>query len=137
MSTSTSGSGSVVATLRKLIIDGHYPAGTRLAEIPVANALGVSRTPVRLALYKLLLQGGRVDFTDIALGTSLSVQDLLLSVPFISTLSDKKEVRVEPRLAFTLDCSRLESAVHMTPSVHRRQARATCWCTLPWRTARL
>lgn len=57
MSTSTSGSGSVVATLRKLIIDGHYPAGTRLAEIPVANALGVSRTPVRLAFRTLQQEG--------------------------------------------------------------------------------
>jgi len=57
VSTSTSGSGSVVATLRKLIIDGHYPAGTRLAEIPVANALGVSRTPVRLAFRTLQQEG--------------------------------------------------------------------------------
>ena len=44
---------SVVAALRKLIIDGHYPAGARLAEIPVSEALGVSRTPVRLAFRTL------------------------------------------------------------------------------------
>ncbi|HET9643627.1 MAG TPA: GntR family transcriptional regulator [Burkholderiaceae bacterium] len=49
--------GSVVATLRKLIIEGHYPAGTRLAEIPVATALGVSRTPVRLAFRTLQQEG--------------------------------------------------------------------------------
>jgi GntR family transcriptional regulator, vanillate catabolism transcriptional regulator len=49
--------GSVVATLRRLIIDGHYPAGTRLAEIPVAEALGVSRTPVRLAMRTLQQEG--------------------------------------------------------------------------------
>ena len=52
-----SDSGSVVATLRRLIIDGHYPAGTRLAEIPVAEALGVSRTPVRLAMRTLQQEG--------------------------------------------------------------------------------
>ena len=40
-------SGSVVATLRKLIIEGHYPAGTRLAEIPVATALGIKPKTVR------------------------------------------------------------------------------------------
>ncbi|MBT9594795.1 MAG: GntR family transcriptional regulator [Vitreoscilla sp.] len=57
MDASSSGSGSVVATLRKLIIDGHYPAGTRLAEIPVATALGVSRTPVRLAFRTLQQEG--------------------------------------------------------------------------------
>jgi GntR family transcriptional regulator of vanillate catabolism len=49
--------GSVVATLRKLIIEGRYPAGTRLAEIPVATALGVSRTPVRLAFRTLQQEG--------------------------------------------------------------------------------
>jgi GntR family transcriptional regulator of vanillate catabolism len=50
-------SGSVVATLRQLIMGGHYPAGTRLAEIPVATALGVSRTPVRLAFRSLQQEG--------------------------------------------------------------------------------
>ena len=48
---------SVVATLRKLIIEGRYPAGERLAEIPVALALGVSRTPVRLAFRTLEQEG--------------------------------------------------------------------------------
>ncbi|MDB5999575.1 MAG: GntR family transcriptional regulator [Rhizobacter sp.] len=48
---------SVVATLRKLIIEGRYASGTRLAEIPVANELGVSRTPVRLAFRTLEQEG--------------------------------------------------------------------------------
>ena len=48
---------SVVATLRQLIVEGRYPAGTRLAEIPVAAALGVSRTPVRLAFRTLEQEG--------------------------------------------------------------------------------
>jgi GntR family transcriptional regulator of vanillate catabolism len=47
----------VVATLRQLIIEGRYPPGTRLAEIPVADALGVSRTPVRLAFRTLAQEG--------------------------------------------------------------------------------
>jgi GntR family transcriptional regulator, vanillate catabolism transcriptional regulator len=54
---SSQGSASVVASLRKLIVDGHYPPGERLAEIPVAEALGVSRTPVRLALRTLEQEG--------------------------------------------------------------------------------
>jgi len=57
MQPSTADSGSVVATLRKLIIEGHYAAGTRLVEIPVAEALGVSRTPVRLAFRSLQQEG--------------------------------------------------------------------------------
>ncbi len=74
-----------------------------------------SAEPARLALYNLRLQGGRVDFTDNAVGKTHSVQDLLLSVPFISTLADTKEVRVEPRLAFTLEGSRFDSSAQSTP----------------------
>ncbi len=83
-----------------------------------------STEPARLALYNLLLQGGRVDFTDNAVGKTHSVQDLLLSVPFISTLSDKKEVRVEPRLAFTLEGSRFNSSAQSTPFAQTRHADA-------------
>lgn len=83
-----------------------------------------STEPARLALYNLLLQGGRVDFTDNAVGKTHSVQDLLLSVPFISTLSDKKEVRVEPRLAFTLEGSRFDSSAQGTPFAQTRHADA-------------
>lgn len=83
-----------------------------------------STEPARLALYNLLLQGGRVDFTDNAVGKTHSVQDLLLSVPFISTLSDKKDVRVEPRLAFTLEGSRFDSSAQSTPFAQTRHADA-------------
>lgn len=50
-------SASVVAALRQLIVGGRYPPGTRLAEIPVAEGLGVSRTPVRLAFRTLEQEG--------------------------------------------------------------------------------
>jgi GntR family transcriptional regulator of vanillate catabolism len=50
-------SSSVVATLRKLIIEGRFAPGTRLAEIGVAEQLGVSRTPVRLAFRSLEREG--------------------------------------------------------------------------------
>jgi len=50
-------SGSVIATLRQRIVSGRLPAGERLAEIPVAASLGVSRTPVRLAFRALEQEG--------------------------------------------------------------------------------
>lgn len=50
-------SGSVIASLRKLISDGQYAPGTRLAETSVAEQLGVSRTPVRLAFRTLEQEG--------------------------------------------------------------------------------
>ena len=54
---STPDPGSVVATLRQLIVSGRLAAGERLAEIPVAQSLGVSRTPVRLAFRALEQEG--------------------------------------------------------------------------------
>ncbi len=51
------GSGSLIASLRKRISDGHYPAGSRLAEVAVAQSLGVSRTPVRIAFRTLAQEG--------------------------------------------------------------------------------
>lgn len=52
-----SASVGVVAMLRKRIVDGHYPPQTRLAETAVAQDLGVSRTPVRMAFRTLAQEG--------------------------------------------------------------------------------
>ncbi len=55
--TSESNAASVTATLRQRILCGDFRPGERLAEIPVAQALGVSRTPVRLAIRTLAEEG--------------------------------------------------------------------------------
>lgn len=47
----------VLIELRKMIISGEIPGGARMAEIPTAEMLGVSRQPVRMA-FKLLEQEG-------------------------------------------------------------------------------
>jgi GntR family transcriptional regulator, vanillate catabolism transcriptional regulator len=47
----------VIARLRRLILSGQYPPGHRLGEEAVAEALGVSRTPVRLAFRTLEQEG--------------------------------------------------------------------------------
>ncbi|MDH4568251.1 GntR family transcriptional regulator [Pseudomonas sp. BN414] len=47
----------VLVTLRKMIASGELAAGERLAEIPTAEALGVSRTPVRIAFRTLEQEG--------------------------------------------------------------------------------
>lgn len=48
---------AVLATLRQGIAEGRFAPGSRLAEVPVAQALGVSRTPVRLAFRTLEQEG--------------------------------------------------------------------------------
>lgn len=47
----------VLIELRKMIISGEIPGGARLAEIPTAELLGVSRQPIRMA-FRLLEQEG-------------------------------------------------------------------------------
>ncbi len=48
---------NVVTTLRKLIMEGELTPGEKLAEIPISERLGVSRTPVRLAFRTLEQEG--------------------------------------------------------------------------------
>ncbi len=48
---------SVLLQLREMIMRGEFPVGSRLMEIPIAQRLNVSRTPVRLALQALAQEG--------------------------------------------------------------------------------
>ena len=47
----------VLSTLRQMILSGELSAGERLAEIPTAEHLGVSRMPVRMAFRTLEQEG--------------------------------------------------------------------------------
>lgn len=47
----------VIASLRKMIVTGELETGERIAEIPTAAVLGVSRMPVRTALRTLEHEG--------------------------------------------------------------------------------
>ncbi|MET9831570.1 GntR family transcriptional regulator [Streptomyces sp. NPDC006385] len=49
--------GRVIAEMRRRIISGELPAGGSLSEIALAEAFGVSRTPVREALKQLQTEG--------------------------------------------------------------------------------
>lgn len=44
-------------TLRRNILDGHLAAGTRLTEQSLAKQLGISRTPIREAIGRLVTEG--------------------------------------------------------------------------------
>lgn len=47
----------VISTLRQMIVSGELVAGSRIAEIPTAERLGVSRTPIRIAFGALEQEG--------------------------------------------------------------------------------
>ncbi|BEU98049.1 DUF748 domain-containing protein [Acidovorax sp. DW039] len=98
--------------------DGSYDVDDVLAKLRSPSATPdseASTDPVRLALFNLALRGGSVDFDDRRVGAKHTVRDVTLTIPFISTLQDRKDIRVEPRLAFVLDGSHFDSAAQSTP----------------------
>jgi GntR family transcriptional regulator, vanillate catabolism transcriptional regulator len=57
LSTSDSHIGRTVVRLREMILKGDFQAGERISELPLVAMLGVSRTPIRLALERLAHEG--------------------------------------------------------------------------------
>jgi len=57
MSNEFSHSGRTVLQLRELLLRGEFRPGERLSELPLVARLGVSRTPIRLALERLSHEG--------------------------------------------------------------------------------
>lgn len=50
-------SDSAAETLREMIVDGRLEAGSRINEVHLSAALGISRTPLREALVRLAAEG--------------------------------------------------------------------------------
>ena len=71
--------------------------------------------PLHFALFNVSLSGGALDFEDRAVNKTHVVRDLSLSVPFLSNLESRRQVKVEPRLAFVFNGSRFDSAAQATP----------------------
>lgn len=55
--TTLKGSERAYETLRQRLVGGHYRAGTQLKEEPLAREFGISRTPIRAALKRLVEDG--------------------------------------------------------------------------------
>jgi GntR family transcriptional regulator, vanillate catabolism transcriptional regulator len=53
----TSQTTRALLSLRELLLSGEFPPGTRMSELPLVERLGVSRTPLRLALSTLQHEG--------------------------------------------------------------------------------
>lgn len=55
--TTLKGSERAYETLRQRLVGGHYKPGTQLKEEPLAREFGISRTPIRAALKRLVEDG--------------------------------------------------------------------------------
>ena len=106
--------------------DGRYDVDDIIAKVTAPKDEPEPDTgPARLALYNLALTGGQIDFIDNTVGKTHAVRDLALTVPFISTLSSQREVKVQPHLAFALNGSRFDSSAEGTPFAQTGRADAT------------
>lgn len=83
----------------------------RLASAPAApDAL-----PARFAVYNIQLSDGQLSVQDGPRGQSHEVTQLQVQVPFVSTLKDPRQVKVQPHLAFVLDGSPFDTKVSTQP----------------------
>jgi uncharacterized protein involved in outer membrane biogenesis len=102
---------------------GHYDVDDILARWAVDASPQPAPLP-RFALYNVVLRDGAVDFVDHTVQRTHVLRALQLHLPFLSSLASKREIKVEPRLAFELNGSRFDSAAQSTPflSSHHTQA---------------
>ncbi|MDM0112672.1 DUF748 domain-containing protein [Variovorax sp. J22R133] len=78
--------------------------------------------PARFAIYNISLSGGSVDFDDQAIGPKHELRELALNVPFLSNFPSQREVKIEPKLAFSLNGSKFDSSAQATPFAEKRVA---------------
>lgn len=107
--------------------DGHYDVDDILATLDRASAATPPSAPLPFALYNLTINGGAVDFTD-QLPTGErhhALRALHLALPFLSTLESKRDVKVQPRLAFELNGSHFDTATEGAPFAQTRKGDAT------------
>lgn len=103
----TSQSGRALIKLREMILRGEFAPGERLLTVPLAERIGVSRTPIRLALERLAQEG----ILESRAGSSFKVRKFT-----VSDIWDAIEARgVLEGAAARLAAERLEDVGELDP----------------------
>lgn len=93
---------------------GHYDVDDlleRLASRPDA----APGEPQRFAIYNLVVRDGEFAFDDQPAGRVHHLSGLQLTLPFVSNLAADVQVKVEPRVAFTLNGAVFDSGAQALP----------------------
>ena len=105
---------------------GHYDIDDLLALFAQApEAKPDDATPARFALYNLALRNARLRLDDRPVGKLHTLDALTLTLPFLSNLPADIGVRTEPRLAFTLNGTRIDSGSQALPFAQTRSGELT------------
>jgi len=102
---------------------GHYDVDDVLERF-AAQPGQPAASPLYYALYNLVLSDAALVLTDTPRNKVHRLTKLNLSVPFVSNFDSKRDVQVQPRLAFDLNGSQFDSSAIATPFTPTRQANA-------------
>jgi len=104
--------------------DGHYDIDDIVRRRASALPSGAPSESARFALYNIALHRGSVEFDDQTVGRVHRLEQLDLTIPFLSNLPAYREIKVAPRLAFQLNGSAFESDALSTPFSDDRSTEA-------------
>ena len=102
--------------------EGHYDIDDLLQRFSPEPGAPPSGEPPRFALNNLQLRDARLRFEDRPVDRVHQVDALQLSLPFLSNLPSKVDLRVEPRLAFRLGSTVFDTGAQATPFAKTRSA---------------
>ena len=74
----------------------------------------------KFALFNLALTGGSIEFVDAPVGVTHRLDQLVVRLPFLSTLDSRRDVKTLPRLAFELNGSAFDSSGETAPFADAR-----------------
>ncbi|RQO64293.1 hypothetical protein DBV14_00755 [Variovorax sp. KBW07] len=104
--------------------DGKYDIDDILAKLSAGPPPDPNAKPARFAIYNIAINGGSVDFDDQTVKRKHELREFVLKVPFLSNLASKRDINTEPKLAFTLNGSKFDSAAFTTPFADSRKTDA-------------
>jgi len=104
--------------------DGHYDVDDVLTRLSAAPSQQGASPTLHYAFYNLVVSDAEVVLTDSARNQQHRLSGLNLSLPFLSNLDSKRDVLVQPKLAFELNGSRFESTARTTPFSQNRKTDA-------------
>lgn len=102
------------AILLTHLSDGKYDIDDILAKVAPGPDAPKSEPP-RFAIYNIGISNGSFTFDDQTVQRRHELRNLELSVPFLSNLASKRDIKTEPRLAFVLNGSKFDSTAESTP----------------------
>jgi uncharacterized protein involved in outer membrane biogenesis len=104
--------------------DGKYDIDDILAKLSAGPPPDPNAKPARFAIYNIAINGGSVDFDDQTVKRKHELREFVLKVPFLSNLASQRDINTEPKLAFTLNGSKFDSAAFTTPFSDSRKTDA-------------